>query len=56
MLGLAPAGDDDEAHGPLEAGSRRFGTPRDHREDQPQVVIALAVTRDGIPIRTVPRG
>lgn len=30
---------------------RRFGHSKDHRSDLPQVVIGLAVTRDGIPIR-----
>jgi hypothetical protein len=43
--------DDDEEHSPVEAGARRFGHSKDHRGDLPQVVIAMAVTRDGIPIR-----
>jgi hypothetical protein len=43
--------DDDEVSVPSEAGARRFGHSKDHREDLPQVVIAMAVTRDGIPIR-----
>ena len=30
---------------------RRFGKSKDHRDDLPQVVIAMAVTRDGIPVR-----
>ena len=30
---------------------RRFGHSKDHRPDLPQVVIGLAVTRDGIPVR-----
>ena len=34
-----------------EAGLRRFGHSRDHRPDLPQVVVALAVTRAGIPVR-----
>lgn len=33
------------------SGLRRFGHGKDHRDDLPQVVIGLAVTRDGIPIR-----
>jgi Transposase DDE domain len=38
----------DEAHpGPL----RRLGHSKDHRPDLPQVVIGLAVTREGIPVR-----
>lgn len=34
-----------------EPGFRRYGYSRDHRPDLPQVVIGLAVTRDGIPVR-----
>jgi hypothetical protein len=30
---------------------RRFGHSKDHRPDLPQVVIGLAVTREGIPVR-----
>ena len=39
-----------------EDGPRQFGHSKDHRSDRPQVVIALAVTRQGIPVRcwTVP--
>src|SRR5512143_56202 len=43
--------DDDEQQSPAEAGARAFGHSKDHRGDLPQVVIAMAVTRDGIPIR-----
>jgi hypothetical protein len=43
--------DDDEVSVPAEAAARRFGHSKDHRDDLPQVVIAMAVTRDGIPIR-----
>lgn len=42
-------GDDDGL--PEEEGERRLGHSRDHRDDLPQVVIAMAVTRDGIPVR-----
>jgi len=42
-------GDDDGL--PEEEGQRRFGHSKDHRDDLPQVVIAMAVTRDGIPVR-----
>ena len=31
---------------------RAYGHSKDHREDRPQVVIGMAVTRGGIPIRT----
>ncbi len=42
---------DDGAAKPVENGARRFGKSKDHRDDLPQVVIAMAVTRDGIPVR-----
>jgi hypothetical protein len=34
-----------------ETGFRTWGKSRDHRDDLPQVVIGMAVTRDGIPLR-----
>jgi hypothetical protein len=52
--GLAEAADrdgDDEDRLPEEEGDRRLGHSKDHRDDLPQVVIAMAVTRDGIPVR-----
>ncbi|MGB2921455.1 MAG: IS1634 family transposase, partial [Mycobacterium sp.] len=42
---------DDGTAKPAECGARRFGKSKDHRDDLPQVVIAMAVTRDGIPVR-----
>ena len=33
------------------AGFRTYGKSKDHRGDLPQVVIGMAVTRDGIPVR-----
>ena len=49
------AGDDeDDEDGdslPGQEGARLFGHSKDHRDDLPQVVIAMAVTRDGIPVR-----
>jgi Transposase DDE domain len=42
---------DDEVTNPAEAGARAFGHSKDHRADLPQVVIAMAVTRDGVPVR-----
>jgi hypothetical protein len=36
---------------PVEQGRRSFGHSKDHRTDLPQVVIAMAVTRDGVPVR-----
>ncbi len=32
-------------------GFRRYGHSKDHRKDLPQIVIGLAVTREGIPVR-----
>ena len=34
-----------------EAGFRTWGKSKDRRDDLPQVVIGMAVTRDGIPLR-----
>lgn len=34
-----------------EVGFRTWGKSKDHRDDLPQVVIGMAVTRDGIPVR-----
>jgi transposase len=42
------AGDEEEQDG---RGLRRLGHSKDHRPDLPQVVIGLAVTREGIPVR-----
>jgi hypothetical protein len=42
---------DDGTAKAVEGGARRFGKSKDHRDDLPQVVIAMAVTRDGIPVR-----
>ncbi|MDQ2760688.1 MAG: IS1634 family transposase [Actinomycetota bacterium] len=39
------------ARAPAEAGHRRAGHSKDHRPDRPQVVIGLALTREGIPVR-----
>jgi Transposase DDE domain len=43
--------DDDGVSRPVEAGTRAFGHSKDFRTDLPQVVIAMAVTRDGVPVR-----
>jgi transposase len=40
--------DPDDGEG---GGFRRYGHSKDHRPDLPQVVIGLAVTREGIPVR-----
>jgi hypothetical protein len=34
-----------------EAGFRRYGHSKDHRDDLPRIVIGLAVTKEGIPVR-----
>jgi hypothetical protein len=34
-----------------QAGFRSFGKSKDHRDDLPQVIVGMAVTRDGIPVR-----
>jgi transposase len=43
----------DEADEPTGEGSsmRQYGHSKDHRRDLPQIVIGLAVTREGIPVR-----
>jgi hypothetical protein len=37
--------------GVTETGFRTYGKPRDSRDDLPQVVVGMAVTRDAIPVR-----
>ena len=48
---LADPTEDDELTSPTEVGTRAFGHSKDSRPDLPQVVIAMAVTRDGVPVR-----
>jgi hypothetical protein len=43
-----PAGSEDTAG---EAGFRTNGNSKDSRPDLPQVIVGMAVTRDGIPVR-----
>jgi hypothetical protein len=45
------AGDEEEPEPDAEGPLRRLGHSKDHRPDLPQVVIGLAVTREGIPVR-----
>jgi transposase len=40
-----------ERDGQAREGFRRYGKSKDHRDDLPQIVIGLAVTRTGIPVR-----
>ena len=51
LVELADTVADDGLTRPGESGARRFGHSKDFRTDLPQVVIAMAVTRDGIPVR-----
>jgi hypothetical protein len=51
LADLADTLGDDGVHRPVEAGTRSFGHSKDFRTDLPQVVIAMAVTRDGVPVR-----
>jgi hypothetical protein len=46
-----PGGAGDAGGNGREAGFRTWGRSKDHRDDLPQVVIGMAVTRDGIPLR-----
>ena len=43
--------DDDGISRPAEQAKRAFGHSKDSRTDLPQVVIGMAVTRDGVPVR-----
>jgi hypothetical protein len=43
--------EDDDAGRAVEGAWRRHGRSKDHRPDLPQIVIGMAVTRDGIPVR-----
>lgn len=51
LADLAEVVDDDGVSRPAESGRRAFGHSKDFRTDLPQVVIAMAVTRDGVPVR-----
>ncbi|MGH3196406.1 MAG: IS1634 family transposase [Streptosporangiaceae bacterium] len=44
-------GGEDKATEGKPGGFRAYGKSKDHRDDLPQVVIGMAVTRDGIPVR-----
>mgnify|MGYP003525730162 CR=1 FL=1 len=51
LADLQESVDDDGVTRPVERATREFGHSKDHRTDLPQVVIAMAVTRDGVPVR-----
>jgi hypothetical protein len=42
---------DGDGDGEKLAGFRTYGKSKDHRDDLPQIVIGMAVTRSGIPVR-----
>ena len=44
-------GSGEDADGDNAAGFRTHGNTKDSRDDLPQIVIGMAVTRDGIPVR-----
>jgi len=41
-----------ETEDPGQDGLRKWGHSKDHRADAPQVVVGLAVTRDGLPVKS----
>jgi hypothetical protein len=43
--------DADDSERAVEAAVRTWGHSKDHRDELPQVVIGMAVTREGIPVR-----
>jgi hypothetical protein len=45
------AGGTDRTDGGERVGFRTYGKSKDHRDDLPQIVIGMAVTRTGIPVR-----
>jgi hypothetical protein len=47
-----PVHDEQEFAGRLYAPLRKRGHSKEGRDNQPQVIIALAVTRDGMPVRS----
>ncbi|HET6214869.1 MAG TPA: IS1634 family transposase, partial [Micromonosporaceae bacterium] len=51
LADLSESVDDDGVTRPVEQAKREFGHSKDHRTDLPQVVIAMAVTRDDVPVR-----
>ena len=44
-------GEGEEGGQAASSGFRTYGKSKDHRDDLPQVVIGMAVTREGIPVR-----
>jgi Transposase DDE domain len=48
---VLPKTDNGAGAGEELAGFRTYGKSKDHRDDLPQIVIGMAVTRTGIPVR-----
>ncbi len=48
---VAEGAAEDQGCSPAESGIRAFGHSKDFRTDLPQVVIAMAVTVEGVPVR-----
>ncbi|WP_307827809.1 IS1634 family transposase [Planomonospora sp. ID82291] len=46
-----PDGEAGDGHEGTPTGFRTYGKSKDSRDDLPQIVIGMAVTRDGIPVR-----
>jgi hypothetical protein len=46
-----PQPSDGDGDGQEAAGFRSYGKSKDHRDDLPQIVVGMAVTRTGIPVR-----
>ena len=42
---------EEEGEAARHVGFRSYGRSKDHRDDLPQVVVGMAVTREGIPVR-----
>lgn len=51
LLDDGDSDDGDDAGRAVEGAWRTYGHSKDHRPDLPQVVIGMAVTREGIPVR-----
>jgi len=49
--GAESAGSDGPGGAADRVGFRTYGKSKDHRDDLPQIVIGMAVTRSGIPVR-----
>jgi transposase len=49
--GRALAGGGEDETPARSTGFRTYGKSKDHRDDLPQIVVGLAVTREGIPVR-----